>query len=196
MVTKATTPVYPAVMEITKILYLKACHKKLILDTTTVGQDAGDFVHASTASGEEGDSARLESHRVTPIRECHVQCLQFYYYHSGSESDQLNIWIREFQDEKGLMGQITGPPTSHWKLHHVSLTATKHFQEEFEVRKGDGSYTYLWDNPCKTGTSFVDENNHHLCWTFDWKNIFCIFGRHGIQREFRAPFLSSASKTS
>uniref|UniRef100_A0A3B4Z059 Metalloendopeptidase n=1 Tax=Stegastes partitus TaxID=144197 RepID=A0A3B4Z059_9TELE len=102
------------------------------------------FMHASTASGKPGDSAWLETKMTSPQRDCHVQCLQFYYYHSGSESDVLNIWIREFQDEKDnkgtlrLMGQITGN-TSHWKLHHVSLNATKHFQVEFEVRQGKGS---------------------------------------------------------
>lgn len=76
-------------------------------------------MHASTASGQEGDSAWLETKRMSPTRECHVQCLQFYYYHSGSQSDQLNIWIREFQDEgdsKGnlrLVGQITGEENGH-----------------------------------------------------------------------------------
>ncbi|XP_070823438.1 meprin A subunit beta-like [Chaetodon trifascialis] len=109
------------------------------------GEDPGYFMHASTASGKEGDSSILETHKMNPNRDCHVQCLQFYYYHSGSESDQLNIWLREFQhewDTKGtlrLIGQITGPRTSHWQLKHVSLDATKHFQVEFEVRKGAGS---------------------------------------------------------
>lgn len=71
-------------------------------------------MHASTASGMEGDSAWLETKTMSPTRKCHSQCLQFYYYHSGNETDQLNIWIREFQndrDVKGilhLMGQITG----------------------------------------------------------------------------------------
>ncbi|XP_068591543.1 meprin A subunit beta-like [Cebidichthys violaceus] len=107
--------------------------------------DAGYFMHASTASGQEGDSALLETHKMRRNRECHVQCLQFYYYHSGHKSDHLNIWIREFQDEWDLsgtlrlMGQITGPPTSYWQLKHVSLNATKHFQVEFEVRKGTGN---------------------------------------------------------
>lgn len=32
-----------------------------------------------------------------------------------------------------------GPPTSHWQVKHVSLNAKKHFQVEFEVRKGAGS---------------------------------------------------------
>eukprot|EP00064_Thunnus_orientalis_P012770 superscaffoldBa00002000_g12805 len=109
------------------------------------GQDEGYFMHASTTLGKEGDSATLQTKRMRPSRDCHIQCLQFYYYHNGNESDELNIWIREFQDEHDftgkvrLMGQITGPPTSHWQLQHVSLDATKHFQVEFVVRKGAGS---------------------------------------------------------
>ncbi|XP_067456229.1 meprin A subunit beta-like [Thunnus thynnus] len=109
------------------------------------GQDERYFMHASTTLGKEGDSATLQTKRMRPSRDCHIQCLQFYYYHNGNESDELNIWIREFQDEHDftgkvrLMGQITGPPTSHWQLQHVSLDATKHFQVEFVVRKGAGS---------------------------------------------------------
>jgi len=34
-----------------------------------------------------------------------------------------------------------GAITSHWKLQHVSLNATKQFQVVFEVRKGAGSST-------------------------------------------------------
>ncbi|KAF3839351.1 hypothetical protein F7725_018068 [Dissostichus mawsoni] len=109
-------------------------HTSLPSGSGEQGEDAGYFMHVSTASGEEGDSAWLETHRMSLNREHHVQCPQFYYYHSGNMSDHLNIWIREFQDEldlKGtlrLMGQITGEPTKHWKLHHVSLNSTKHFQ--------------------------------------------------------------------
>ncbi|XP_055019439.1 meprin A subunit beta-like, partial [Boleophthalmus pectinirostris] len=105
------------------------------------------FMHASTAFGVEGESAWLETSRMTPNRSCHVQCLQFYYFHSGHESDQLNIWIREFQDENDftgqsrMIGQITGNKTSYWKYHHVSISATKSFQVEFEVQKGAGSST-------------------------------------------------------
>ncbi|XP_027142006.1 meprin A subunit beta isoform X2 [Larimichthys crocea] len=101
------------------------------------------FMHASTASGQEGDSFWLETKRMNPTRKCHVQCLQFYYYHSGSPSDQLNIWIREFQDERNsignlhLMGQITGEPTYQWQFHKVPLNASKSFQVVFEVRKGN-----------------------------------------------------------
>ncbi|MEQ2273321.1 hypothetical protein XENORESO_002587 [Xenotaenia resolanae] len=98
------------------------------------------------ASGQEGQSARLETQILHPTRRCNVQCLRFYYFHTGNEADKLNIWVREFdeQDTEGtlhLMEQITGPPTSHWKLQHVSLNATKNFQVVFEVRKGAGSST-------------------------------------------------------
>jgi len=73
------------------------------------------FMHFSTEGRNQGDSARLESKTLTPTRDCKVQCLQFYYYHSGDESDQLNIWIREYQDEADsrgtlrLMDRVTGP---------------------------------------------------------------------------------------
>ncbi|KAK7147455.1 hypothetical protein R3I94_010089 [Phoxinus phoxinus] len=102
------------------------------------------FMHFSTEGRKEGDTARMESKTMTPKRDCKVQCLQFYYYHSGSESDQLNIWIREYQNEadnKGtlrLMDQIIELP-NYWKLHHVSLNANKTFQVVFEARKGAGN---------------------------------------------------------
>ncbi|XP_073703909.1 meprin A subunit beta-like [Garra rufa] len=101
------------------------------------------FMHFSTEGKNEGDTARLESKIITPKRDCKVQCLQFYYYHSGHESDQLNIWIRENEADSGgtltLMDQITGPPGNYWKLHHVPLTANKTFQVVFEACKGDGN---------------------------------------------------------
>ncbi|MED6242769.1 hypothetical protein ATANTOWER_009490, partial [Ataeniobius toweri] len=124
-----------------------ADHTNLPSGSGDNGRQAGYFIHATTASGQEGDSIQLETEVVKPNRACNVQCLQFYYFHSGNESDELNIWIREFQDERDktgtlrLMAQITGPPTSHWKLHYVSINATKHFQVVFEVRKGAGNST-------------------------------------------------------
>ncbi|KAK9961239.1 hypothetical protein ABG768_009036 [Culter alburnus] len=103
------------------------------------------FMHFSTEGRNEGDTARMESKTMTPKRDCKVQCLQFYYYHSGNESDQLNIWIREYQNEEDnrgtlrLMDQITEHPGNYWKLHHVSLNANKTFQVVFEARKGAGN---------------------------------------------------------
>lgn len=85
-----------------------------ISEILILGEEVGYFIHASTESGQAGDSFQLETQIMSPNRGCHVQCLQFYFFHSGNESDQLNIWIREFQDEQDttgtlrLVGQITG----------------------------------------------------------------------------------------
>ncbi|XP_048013179.1 meprin A subunit beta-like [Megalobrama amblycephala] len=106
---------------------------------------SSSFMHFSTGGRNQGDAARLESRTLTPTRDCKVQCLQFYYYHSGNESDQLNIWIREFQNESDsrgslrLMDQITETPGNYWKLHHVPLNANTSFQVVFEGRKGAGN---------------------------------------------------------
>uniref|UniRef100_A0A3P9NA49 Metalloendopeptidase n=1 Tax=Poecilia reticulata TaxID=8081 RepID=A0A3P9NA49_POERE len=113
-----------------------------------------------TVSGQEGDSARLETEVVKPTRACNVQCLQFYYFHRTLR----------------LMGQITGKvrlklkhltpgsPTSHWKIHHVSLNANKDFQVVFEVQKGAG---------ISTGGFSIDDINlsetecPHVVWQID-----------------------------
>ncbi|KAI1886294.1 hypothetical protein AGOR_G00212520 [Albula goreensis] len=116
-------------------------------DSSTPAADTESdfFMHFSTATADEGDRAKMDTRRMTPRRECSVQCLQFFYYHSGNESDQLNIWIREFDDEfdqtgtRQLVGQITGPPADYWQLQHVPVNATKMFQVEFEGQKGDGN---------------------------------------------------------
>ncbi|KAL1259430.1 hypothetical protein QQF64_010007 [Cirrhinus molitorella] len=74
-----------------------------VTDHTHSGKEqngASFFMHFSTEGRNgEGGAARIESKIMTPKRDCKVQCLQFYYYHSGHESDQLNIWIREYQNE-------------------------------------------------------------------------------------------------
>ncbi|XP_016301247.1 meprin A subunit beta-like [Sinocyclocheilus anshuiensis] len=119
-----------------------------VTDHTYLGKEqkgVSFFMHFSTKGRNEGDAARMESKKMTPKRDCKVQCLQFYYYHSGNESDQLNIWIREYQNEADnrgtlrLMDQITEPPGNYWKLHHVPLNANKTFQVVFEARKGAGN---------------------------------------------------------
>uniref|UniRef100_M3ZWQ3 Metalloendopeptidase n=1 Tax=Xiphophorus maculatus TaxID=8083 RepID=M3ZWQ3_XIPMA len=121
---------------------MKERYYQIVFNLIILGQETGYFIHASTSSDQVGDSAWLGTKIMSTKRECKVQCLQFYYFHSGNESDELNIWIREFQDEHDttgtprLMGQITGKI-----LHHVSLNATKTFQVVFEVRKGAGSST-------------------------------------------------------
>lgn len=89
-------------------------HKTHIFDNTTPGRVGAHFMHASTKAAGLGDSARLETSRMMPSGMCNVQCLQFYYFHSGNHADQLNIWLREFRSESDQTGtnrlvkQITG----------------------------------------------------------------------------------------
>uniref|UniRef100_A0A672QSS3 Metalloendopeptidase n=1 Tax=Sinocyclocheilus grahami TaxID=75366 RepID=A0A672QSS3_SINGR len=119
-----------------------------VLHNTSVLMSAGTsfFMHFSTEGRNEGDAAKMESKTMTPKRDCKVQCLQFYYYHSGHESDQLNIWIREYQNELVFkystlltVSFLAEPPGNYWKLHHVPLNANKTFQVVFEARKGAGN---------------------------------------------------------
>uniref|UniRef100_H2MFV7 Metalloendopeptidase n=1 Tax=Oryzias latipes TaxID=8090 RepID=H2MFV7_ORYLA len=134
------------------------------------GGEIGYFMHVSTATAQEGDTEQLETQRMTPQRVCHIQCLQFYYYHSRNESDTLNIWIREFKNEQDLtgtrrlMGQITGKATSEL-FHHVSLNATMNFQVVFEAQKGAGRSTggfsvddiNLYETECPHLTLQIDD---------------------------------------
>lgn len=71
----------------------------------------GHFVHFSTVNEMTGDRGLLQTKKMIPHRD--FQCLEFFYYHSGHHTDQLNVWIREFEigDTVGatrLIGQITG----------------------------------------------------------------------------------------
>ncbi|XP_051577814.1 meprin A subunit beta-like [Myxocyprinus asiaticus] len=119
-----------------------------VTDHTYLGKQPNEssfFMHSSTKAGIEWESSILESKIMTPRRDCKVQCLQFYYYHSGNENDQLCIWIREYQDENDsrgtlrLMDQISEPPAKYWQLHHVTLNANKTFRVEFGARRGAGN---------------------------------------------------------
>ncbi|XP_062382972.1 meprin A subunit beta-like [Sardina pilchardus] len=106
-------------------------------------QNSSFFMHSNTKRGQRKFSI-LQARRLTPRRTSNIQCLEFFYYNSGNEMDQLNIWMTEFDSEydtmgtRRLMGQVTGSPADYWQLHYVPLNATKTFQVEFEARKGTG----------------------------------------------------------
>uniref|UniRef100_A0A671LZK8 Metalloendopeptidase n=1 Tax=Sinocyclocheilus anshuiensis TaxID=1608454 RepID=A0A671LZK8_9TELE len=90
-----------------------------VTDHTYLGKEQkGEICYS-----QSGDAARMESKKMTPKRDCKVQCLQFYYYHSGQSLSQILI----------------EPPGNYWKLHHVPLNANKTFQVVFEARKGAGN---------------------------------------------------------
>lgn len=51
-------------------------------------------MHFSTGAANVGDTAQLESRLLYPKRG--QQCLQFYYYNSGSANDTLSVHVREY----------------------------------------------------------------------------------------------------
>ncbi|XP_073727834.1 meprin A subunit beta isoform X2 [Misgurnus anguillicaudatus] len=113
-------------------------------DYTHMGccEGRGYFMHFSTASGKQGDKGLLESRLLYPRRG--YQCLQFFLYNSGDVSDQLKIWVREFDKANSngtlyLIKQIHAPPDDQWQLHHVSLNVSKKFRVVFEGSKGNGN---------------------------------------------------------
>ncbi|KFV11911.1 Meprin A subunit beta, partial [Tauraco erythrolophus] len=112
-------------------------------DHTNMGEceDSGYFMHFNTSSGAEGSTAMLESRILYPKRG--FQCLQFYFYNSGNESDQLYVWVKEYtsDDSNGtlrLIEEIKGSPASYWQLHHVSLNVTSKFRVVFQGVRGSG----------------------------------------------------------
>lgn len=91
----------------------------------------GHFVHFSTAMGMAGDGGIIKTRRMTPHRD--FQCLEFFYYYNGADSDQLNIWLREFEsgsDTIGastLVGQITGEGTIYQLQSTVNVRLKYYF---------------------------------------------------------------------
>ncbi|XP_032101288.1 meprin A subunit beta isoform X1 [Sapajus apella] len=105
-------------------------------------QGSGFFMHFDASSVNVGNTAVLESRTLYPKRG--FQCLQFYLYNSGSESDQLNIYIREYSADNVdsnliLVEEIKEIPIGSWQLYHVTLQVTKKFRVVFEGRKGSGA---------------------------------------------------------
>ncbi|XP_051785123.1 meprin A subunit beta-like [Erpetoichthys calabaricus] len=112
-------------------------------DHTNMGtcQGTGYFMHFSTAEGSVGSKSYLESRTLYPKR--NYQCLQFFYYNSGNENDELNIHVREYSDTesngtlKGF-GQIKGKPQNYWQFYQFNLKASNKFRVVFEGIKGAG----------------------------------------------------------
>uniref|UniRef100_A0A8C5M8T6 Metalloendopeptidase n=1 Tax=Leptobrachium leishanense TaxID=445787 RepID=A0A8C5M8T6_9ANUR len=106
------------------------------------GNLTGHFMHFSTATGDVGHKAIFESSLFYPKRD--YQCLEFFYYNSGHESDRLEIWIKEYTatSPNGAMRRISvimGQPDDHWKLYYSSLNAKNKFRFVFYGIKGSTS---------------------------------------------------------
>uniref|UniRef100_A0A8C4JC01 Metalloendopeptidase n=1 Tax=Dromaius novaehollandiae TaxID=8790 RepID=A0A8C4JC01_DRONO len=112
-------------------------------DHTNMGEceDSGYFMHFNTSAVGEGSTAVLESRILYPKRG--FQCLQFYFYNSGHESDQLYVWVTEYTSDHPngtltLIEEIRGSPADYWQLHHVSLNVTSKFRVLFQGVRGTG----------------------------------------------------------
>lgn len=122
--------------------------KTQIFDNLILDHVGADFMHASLESAELGESDWLETSVLMPSGTCNVQCLQFYYFHSGNNTDQLDIWLREFQsesDETGttrLVKQITGhsqaPPFAQSALY------SRFIQYSYVSAASSGGRTSHW----------------------------------------------------
>ncbi|XP_041045250.1 meprin A subunit beta-like [Carcharodon carcharias] len=115
-------------------------------DHTNMGNCAGIgyFMYFSTSTGLAGNNTLLESRIYYPKRG--FQCLEFYSFNSGSENDELNIWVRVYNETNtnGILTKIIGMKgagLNYWQLHHVSLAISDKFRVVFEGVKGTGSST-------------------------------------------------------
>lgn len=72
-------------------------------------------MHFDTSSVNVGATAILESRTLYPKRG--FQCLQFFLYNSGSEDDQLNIYVREYST-----GNVNGSLTLVEEIKGTRLT--------------------------------------------------------------------------
>ncbi|XP_043921776.1 meprin A subunit beta-like [Protopterus annectens] len=113
-------------------------------DHTLLGncKATGYFMHFDTQSGVAGKNAFLESRFLYPKRG--FQCLQFYYYNSGNQSDELNIWVREYTSSTPngilkLIGVVKDQPLDYWQLHHFSMNVANKFRVVFEGVKRSGA---------------------------------------------------------
>lgn len=113
-------------------------------DHTFLGKvlDTSYFMHFSTSMGSFGSFATLESRLFYPKRA--YQCLEFFYYHSGSESDQLQIWINEYTPDYPngilkLVDSVSVKPADYWQLHFSSINTSNKFRFVFRGIKGSGN---------------------------------------------------------
>uniref|UniRef100_A0A663E6K8 Metalloendopeptidase n=1 Tax=Aquila chrysaetos chrysaetos TaxID=223781 RepID=A0A663E6K8_AQUCH len=163
-------------------------------DHTNMGEckDSGYFMHFNTSAGAGGSTAILESRILYPKRG--FQCLQFYFYNSGHESDRLYVWVREYTSAHPngtlrLIEEIKGSPASYWQLHHVSLNVTSKFRVVFQGTRGSGL--------SKGGLSIDDINlsetqcPHHVWHIRNFTHLLNTSPAGTAGRIYSPPFYSS-----
>ncbi|CAB1428796.1 unnamed protein product [Pleuronectes platessa] len=156
---------------------------------------SGYFMHFSTGTANNGDTALLESRLLYPKRG--FQCLQFFYYNSAGPSDKLKISVREYDKANPngtlrFIKTIDGSPQQLWQLHHVSLDVKTKFRVVFEGSKeGTG--------PSTGGLSLDDINlSETTCPEFVWrvKNFSQVMDNTAVNTPiFSPPFTSKEGYT-
>ncbi|XP_035174276.1 meprin A subunit beta [Oxyura jamaicensis] len=163
-------------------------------DHTNMGEceGSGYFMHFNTSAVTQGSTAFLESRILYPKRG--FQCLQFYFYHSGNESDLLHVWVREYSSAHPngtlrYIEQIKGAPANYWQLHHVSLNVTSKFRVVFEGVRGTG---------LSNGGLSIDDINlsetqcpHHIWHIRNFTHLLNTSPAGTAGRIFSPPFYSS-----
>ncbi|NXV98259.1 MEP1B protein, partial [Calonectris borealis] len=154
--------------------------------------DSGYFMHFNTSVGADGSTAILESRILYPKRG--FQCLQFYFYNSGHESDRLYVWVREYTSAHPngtlrLIEEIKGSPATYWQLHHVSLNVTSKFQVVFQGVRGSG---------LSNGGLSIDDINlsetqcpHHVWHIRNFTHLLNTSPAGAAGRIYSPPFYSS-----
>ena len=105
-------------------------------------------MHFSTGTANNGDTALLESRLLYPKRG--FQCLQFFYYNSAGPSDQLKIYVREYNktNPSGTLRFIkTVEGEFYWTLKFYVLSRAGVRINTFSVSTwcaGAGSPQQLW----------------------------------------------------
>ncbi|NXA19593.1 MEP1B protein, partial [Ibidorhyncha struthersii] len=163
-------------------------------DHTNMGEckDSGYFMHFNTSAGAEGSTAILESRILYPKRG--FQCLQFYFYNSGHESDRLYVGVREYTSAHPngtlrLMEEIKGSPETYWQLHHVSLNVTSKFRVVFQGVRGSA---------LSNGGLSIDDINlsetqcpHHVWHIRNFTHLLNTSPAGAAGRIYSPPFYSS-----
>ncbi|XP_009681352.2 meprin A subunit beta isoform X1 [Struthio camelus] len=163
-------------------------------DHTNMGEceDSGYFMHFNTSTVGPGSTAVLESRILYPKRG--FQCLQFYFYNSGHESDQLHVWVREYTSAHPngtlrLIEEIRASPVDYWQLHHVSLNVTSKFRVLFQGIRGTG---------LSNGGLSIDDINlsetqcpHHVWHVRNFTHLLNTSPEGTAGRIYSPPFYSS-----
>ncbi|KAJ8397659.1 hypothetical protein AAFF_G00436580 [Aldrovandia affinis] len=157
-------------------------------DHTLIGQcrDSGYFMHFSSDSGQQGDSAFLLSRILYPKRK--QQCLQFFYKMTGSPKDKLVIWVRREDGNGKVLGAVAaetimGDNDHSWKIAQLPLKMDGKSRYAFQGIRGDPAESQ--------GGIFIDDISlaETRCPSATWriKNFSGYLNAYGVGQYVQSP---------